>query len=189
MKVGVIGTGTMGWNHVRIYSELKEIEEVYAFDVDRQKTKILKGYDVTVCNTQEELLRQVDAVSICVPTRHHLEVAKSAIENDVHCLIEKPITLTVAEGEDLINLLKDKSLILGVGHIERFNPIVGEIERIIKNPLYVEIRRQNPASTRITDSTIVEDLMIHMTLILYLMFCLVVTMSYIVWETTTSAQH
>jgi len=161
MKVGVIGTGTMGKNHVRIYSELKEVEAVYAFDVDRQKTKVLKGYDVTVCNTQEELLRRVDAVSICVPTRYHLEVAKSAIKEDVHCLIEKPITVTVAEGEELLNLLKSRSLIVGVGHIERFNPIVREIVRIIRNPLYVEISRHNPASARITDSSIVEDLMIH----------------------------
>lgn len=161
MKVGVIGSGTMGGNHVRIYSELKEVEEVYAFDVDRAKAKRLKGYDVTVCNSQEELLRQVDAVSICVPTRHHLEVAKRAIEKDVHCLIEKPITLTVAEGAELLTLLKSKGLIVGVGHIERFNPIVREIERIIRKPLYVDISRHNPASARITDSTIVEDLMIH----------------------------
>ncbi len=161
MKVGVIGTGTMGKNHIRIYSELKEIEEVYAFDVDREKTEILQGYDITVCNTQEELLRHVDAVSICVPTRYHFEVAKSVVENDVHCLIEKPITLTVAEGKELLNLLKDRSLIVGVGHIERFNPIVREIERIIRNPLYVEISRHNPTSARITDSSIVEDLMIH----------------------------
>jgi len=161
MKVGVIGSGTMGRNHVRIYSELKEVEVVYAFDVDRAKAKRLKGYDVTVCNSQEELLRQVDAVSICVPTRHHLEVAKRAIEKDVHCLIEKPITLTVAEGEELLTLLNSKSLIVGVGHIERFNPIVREIERIIGEPLYVDISRHNPASARITDSSIVEDLMIH----------------------------
>ena len=100
-------------------------------------------------------------MSICVPTRYHLEVAKSAIKEDVHCLIEKPITLTVAEGEELLNLLKSRSLIVGVGHIERFNPIVREIVRIIRNPLYVEISRHNPASARITDSSIVEDLMIH----------------------------
>jgi len=161
MKVGVIGTGTMGRNHVRVYSELKEVEEVYAFDVDKAKAQILKKYGVIVCDSMEELLERVDAVSVCATTKDHLEVAKRAIEKDVHCLIEKPITLTVAEGEELLNLLKDKRLIVGVGHIERFNPIVEEIERIIKNPLYVEISRHNPASTRITDSTVVEDLMIH----------------------------
>ena len=161
MKVGVIGTGTMGKNHVRIYSELKEIEEVYAFDVDGEKAKRLKEYGVIICNSLEELLERVDAVSICVSTKYHLEVAKRAIEKDVHSLIEKPIALNVREGEELVNLLEDKGLIVGIGHIERFNPIVEEIEKIIENPLYVEIKRHNPASARITDSTIVEDLMIH----------------------------
>ena len=161
MNVGVIGTGTMGKNHLRIYSELKEIEGLYAFDVDREKIKRLEEYCVIVCDSLEELLERVDAVSICVPTKHHLEVAKKSIEKDVHCLIEKPITLTVKEGEELVNLLDNKGIIAGVGHIERFNPIIWEIKKIIKNPLYVEIRRHNPASARITDSSIVEDLMIH----------------------------
>lgn len=161
MKVGVIGTGTMGKNHVRIYSELKEVEEVYGFDVDKEKAKRLKEYGVIVCDSMEELLERVDVVSVCVPTKYHLEVAKRAIEKDVHCLIEKPITLTVKEGEELVNLLENKGLIVGIGHIERFNPITEEIEKIIENPLYVEIKRHNPASARITDSSIVEDLMIH----------------------------
>ncbi len=161
MKIGVIGTGTMGKNHVRVYSELKEIEEVYAFDVDRSKVKSLKDYGVIVCESIEELLHKVEAASICVPTKYHLEVAKSAIEKGVHSLIEKPITLTTKEGEELVHLLENNGLIVGVGHIERFNPIVEEIKKIIKNPLYVEIKRHNPASARITDSTIVEDLMIH----------------------------
>ena len=69
--------------------------------------------------------------------------------------------MNVREAEELVNLLEDKGLIVGVGHIERFNPIVEEIAKIIENPLYVEIKRHNPASARITDSTIVEDLMIH----------------------------
>jgi len=161
MKLGVIGTGTRGRNHVRIYSELKEVKEVYAFDANKENSKRFSEYGAIVCDTMAELLDKVDAVSICVPTKYHLEVAKIAIEYGVHCLIEKPITLTVKEGEELVKLLADSGLIAAVGHIERFNPIVGEIKKIIHNPLYVEIRRQNPASSRITDSTIVEDLMIH----------------------------
>jgi len=161
MKVGVIGTGTMGKNHVRIYSELKEVEDVCAFDVDTENIKRLREYGVIVCDSMGELLERVECVSICVPTRYHLEVAKRAIEKDVHCLIEKPITSTVKEGEELVKLLEDKGLIVGVGHIERFNPIISEIEKIVKKPLYVEIRRHNPASARITDSTVVEDLMVH----------------------------
>ena len=92
MKIGVIGTGTMGRNHVRIYPELKDVEEVYVYDIDNEKTKGLKEYGAIVCHSQEELLERVDAASICVPTKNHLEVAKRAIEKGVHGLIEKPIT-------------------------------------------------------------------------------------------------
>lgn len=158
MKVGVIGTGNMGKNHVRIYSELRDVEEVYVYDADKEKTA---GYDVVVCKSVNELLDKVDAVSICVPTRYHFEVAKKAIEKDVHCLIEKPITLTVNEGEKLLKLLENKRLTVGVGHIERFNPVIKEIAKIVENPVYVEIKRHNPGSSRIKDSTVVEDLMIH----------------------------
>ena len=161
MKAGVIGTGTMGKNHVRVYSELKEVEEVHAFDIDRDKAKSLGVWGVNICDSMEELLNRVDLVSVCVPTKYHHEIAKRAIEKDVHSLIEKPITLNVNEGKDLLNALENNGLILGVAHIERFNPIVGEIKKIIKNPLYVEIKRHNPASGRVTDSTIIEDLMIH----------------------------
>ena len=163
MKVGVIGVGIMGENHVRIYSDLKSINEVFVFDLDNEKIKQLqsKEYGATICDSMEELFEKVDAVSICVPTRFHFETTKKAIEKEVHCLIEKPITLTVSEGEELLKLLENKNLIVGVGHIERFNPIIDEIKKIIKKPLYIEIRRHNPASTRITDSTVVEDLMIH----------------------------
>jgi predicted dehydrogenase len=95
MKVGVIGTGSMGKNHVRIYSELKEVTEVYAFDADKEKLKRLSEYDAIVCDSMDDLLEEVDAVSICVTTQYHLEVAQRAISNGVHSLIEKPITLTV----------------------------------------------------------------------------------------------
>ena len=161
MKVGVIGTGTMGKNHVRVYSELKAVEEVYVFDLNQNNANRMKEYGAIVCESLEELSRNVDCVSICVPTKDHFRIVKKIVENDMHCLIEKPITLTLEEGRELLNLLEDRDLIVGVGHIERFNPIVNEIRKIIENPYYVEIKRHNPASARITDSSIVEDLMIH----------------------------
>jgi len=161
MKIGVIGTGNMGRNHVRVYSELKDVEDVYVFDVNRENAKKMEDYGAIVCETIDDLLNHVDAVSVCVSTQYHLEIAKKAIEGDVHCLIEKPITSTVREGEELLNLLEDKDLIIGIGHIERFNPIVAEIRGMVKNPLYVELKRHNPTSTRITDATVVEDLMVH----------------------------
>ena len=161
MKIGVIGMGLMGKNHARVYSELKGVDDIYVFDVDKANVTGVKDLDVITCDSLEELLDNVDAASICVPTKYHLEIARKTIENDVHCLIEKPITLTVEDGEELVNLLENKNLVVGIGHIERFNPIVKEIEKMVEDPIYVEMKRHNPASARITDSSVVEDLMIH----------------------------
>ena len=161
MKVGVIGTGVMGKNHVRVYSELRNVDEVYVFDLNENNMKKCKEYGAIACNSVENLLNSVEAVSICVPTKHHFTIARKAIEKGVHCLIEKPITLTVREGEELLNLLKGKNLVVGVGHTERFNPVVNEIKKIVEKPFYVEIKRHNPTSIRITDASVVEDLMIH----------------------------
>lgn len=159
MKVGVIGIGTMGKNHVRVYSELKKVDDIYVYDSDSLALEKLN--DVIICESTQELLREVDAVSICVPTSHHFSVVKEAIEADVHVLVEKPITLRVEEGEKLLEMYKGKDIIFGVGHIERFNPIVGEITNILNEPAYVEMKRHNPASSRILDSSVIEDLMIH----------------------------
>ena len=117
MKVGVIGTGTMGKNHVRVYSEFKAVEEVYAFDMNRDSADRMKEFGAIVCDSIEELLNSVDAVSLCVPTEYHLEIARKVIEKDIHCLIEKPIALTVEEGEEIVKLLENRDVIAGVGHI------------------------------------------------------------------------
>lgn len=161
MKVGIIGTGTMGRNHARVYSELKGVEDIYVFDLNKNNVNEMRKFGFIVCDSMEELLDYVEAVSICVPTKYHLEVAKVAIEKNVHCLIEKPVTISVEEGEELLNILKNKNLIVGVGQIERFNPIINEIKKMVENPFFVELRRHNPLSSRVTDSSVVEDLMIH----------------------------
>lgn len=161
MKVGVIGTGTMGKNHARIYSELKGVEDVYVFDLNKNNVTEMRKMGFIACDSMNELLDYVEAVSICVPTNHHLDVAKAAIEKNVPCLIEKPVTISVEEGEKLLNILKNKDLIVGVGQIERFNPIINEIKKMIVNPFFVELRRHNPLSSRVTDCSVVEDLMIH----------------------------
>lgn len=161
MKVGIIGTGTMGKNHARVYSELKGVEDIYVFDLNKNNVSEMRKSGFIVCDSMNELLDYVEAVSICVPTKHHLDVAKAAIEKNVHCLIEKPLTMSAEEGRKLLNFLKNKNLIVGVGHIERFNPIINEIEKMTENPFFVEMRRHNPLSSRITDSSVVEDLMIH----------------------------
>lgn len=161
MDIGVIGTGNMGRNHVRIYSEMRNVEEVYVYDPDKKAAKKMEEtFGAVASNSIGSLLNDVDAVSICVPTKYHFEVAKEAIENHVSCLIEKPLASSSREGEKLLEIIPD-DLVVGVGHIERFNPMIGEVKRLIKNPRYIDIRRHTPASSRITDAGVVVDLMIH----------------------------
>lgn len=161
MRVGVIGAGVMGQNHLRVCSELKQVTEVLVHDVRLPAAEsAARRVGATVVVSLEALLDAVDAVSICVPTPYHLETAERVAEAGVPMLIEKPICATVEEGERLLELIP-RGLTVGVGHIERFNPIVEEIRKIVREPLYVELKRHNPASTRITGTSIVEDLMIH----------------------------
>lgn len=161
MNVGVIGAGAMGKNHVRVYSELKGVGDVVVYDINTEAAAAIAAKTGTnSTDSLEDLFRQVDAVSICVPTEYHYNTALKAAEAGVNMLIEKPICLTSAEASSLCEKIPD-DLIVGVGHIERFNPIVEEIRRIVKNPIYVEMKRHNPASMRISGSSVVEDLMIH----------------------------
>ncbi|RPJ53828.1 MAG: gfo/Idh/MocA family oxidoreductase [Methanobacteriota archaeon] len=161
MDVGVIGVGTMGRNHVRVYSELKNVDSVSVFDLNRKSAEEVANLcDAQCSDSVEAMLDRVDAVSICVPTQYHHQVAAQAINKGVHMMIEKPICSTVALAREVLDAIPD-DLVVGVGHIERFNPIVDEVLRIAKSPLYVEMKRHNPASARVNGSSVVEDLMIH----------------------------
>ena len=160
MDVGVIGVGAMGRNHVRVYSELKGVDTVYVYDPIPENAARASEF-ASICGSVEEMLKKVEAVSICVPTRYHFETARKVIQAGINCLIEKPITLTVEEGVRLLKIIEDSKLVVGVGHIERFNPIVSEMAKIANKPAYVSIKRHNPTSSRITDASVVEDLMIH----------------------------
>lgn len=161
MDVGVIGTGTMGRNHVRVYSELKEVGTTYVYDLNTEAAEgVAAATGAEVCRSVEEFLRKAECISICVPTPYHFRTAREVIAAGVHTLIEKPLCLTVRECEELNGLIPG-GLTVGVGHIERFNPIVTEVARIVRKPLYVSFHRHNPASARVSGSTVVEDLMIH----------------------------
>jgi len=117
-------------------------------------------HGATACESISNLLSRTDAVSLCVPTQYHLQVARQVIAAGVHALIEKPICSTTAEGRALLSAIPD-DLVVGVGHIERFNPVVPEIRKIIRKPLYMEMKRHNPTSARVTGTSVVDDLMIH----------------------------
>jgi predicted dehydrogenase len=161
MDVGVIGVGAMGKNHARVYSELKPVENLYLFDLNEKSAQDLaKKSGASVASTMQELLDSVDAVSVCVPTQFHHTVAMEVIRKNIPALIEKPICLLSKQAEDLVREIPE-DLVVGIGHIERFNAIMAELAGIVRDPLYIEIRRHNPASSRVTVSTVVEDLMIH----------------------------
>lgn len=163
MNVGVIGTGTMGKNHVRIYSELKDVDKVYIFDTNEVAAQRIKenfGNLVEVSDSLDQMFDNIEALSICTSTENHYEVAEKAIKRGINILVEKPLALNLQEGERLLKIYNN-DLVAGVGHIERFNPIMKEIKNLIKNPRYIEIKRHNPDSDRINDADVVFDLMIH----------------------------
>ncbi len=161
MRVGVIGVGIMGKNHVRIFSELKSVSAVGVFDLNTAAANAVAAqHGATAYGSIGDLIAHSDAVSICVPTQYHANVARQVFAAQKSVFIEKPICATSAEAKDLMKAAPS-GITIGVGHIERFNPIVNEIKRITRKPLYVEMKRHNPASARITGSSVVEDLMIH----------------------------
>jgi predicted dehydrogenase len=161
MDVGVIGVGVMGRNHVRIYSELKSVDSLGIYDVNADAAKALgKKHGATVYGSISELLDHSEAVSVVVPTQFHSAVVGEVFQKKRSVLIEKPICATSAEAKQLMKTAPE-GITVGVGHIERFNPIVSEIKKIVKNPLYYEMKRHNPTSARVTGSSVVEDLMIH----------------------------
>ncbi len=161
MDVGVIGVGTMGKNHVRVYSELRNIGAVGVYDISQKAAaEIGTQHGAQVYGSVEELLKHSDAVSICVPTQFHARIAQKVFAAQCAVLIEKPICSTSVEAKELMKSAPD-GITIGIGHIERFNPIVGEIRKIVNEPFYIEMKRHNPASARMKVGTVVEDLMIH----------------------------
>lgn len=165
MKVGVIGTGKMGEYHVKTYLALQDhCQLVGIFDNDEDRSReIAEKYKVKQFLSVDELLQSVDAVSIAVPTDYHYEIGLACIRNKTHLLIEKPITSTVAEADDLIQKAKKAGVKLQVGHIELFNPLIPILKQELENEEIIGISffRLNPYNARLKDIDVVKDLMIH----------------------------
>lgn len=161
-RAAVIGVGYLGRFHAQKYALLDEVELVGVADTSRQRAEEVAAEVRTAAYTDyRELLQQADMVSIAVPTPFHFQVARDCLEAGCHILLEKPITQTVAEAEELIRLAADRGLVFQVGHLERFNPAVLALRGILKNPLFVESHRLAPFKSRGTDVNVVLDLMIH----------------------------
>lgn len=162
LKMAVIGTGHMGRYHVNILNNMPEVDLLYVVDKNEDTLlNIANKYDVRGVNSYTKIIKKVDAVVIAVPTSSHYLVAKDFIEAKKHVLIEKPLTRNVEEAQDIVNLARQKNIILQVGHVERFNAAVQQLRKIVKNPYLIETRRCGPPATRIGDVGVVLDLMIH----------------------------
>ncbi|MBI5573314.1 MAG: Gfo/Idh/MocA family oxidoreductase [Elusimicrobia bacterium] len=178
MKIGVIGVGSLGQHHARVYSQMMEVDPVRngvshrdisngvelfgVCDVDKKRAeKIAKSFNARAFSDYKELIGKIDAVSIVVPTPLHYSVAKDFLNAGIHCLVEKPITDNVSQAEELLKIANEKNIILQIGHIERFNTAVIEAQKHIKSPKFIEAQRLGPYDPRVAHIGVVMDLMIH----------------------------
>ncbi len=162
IKCAVIGTGYLGKFHAEKYAALPGCELVAVVDLDEQVAKeVAEKNGATPLTDYQPLLGQVDAVSIVVPTSLHHLVARDFLNSGSHVLVEKPITVTVEEADELIQIASANDLILQVGHLERFNPAVLGLDDNDSKPLFIETHRLSPFNPRANDVSVVLDLMIH----------------------------
>ena len=163
IRIAIVGIGHLGSRHLKIYNEMQDqVELVGVCDIQKERTlKLAEHYHVPFYEDYRQLAGKIDAVNICVPTTLHHEVARFFLQNGVHAFIEKPISSTVAQAQELIDLARQKKRKLQVGHIERFNAAFQSIKHFTRNPLFIECHRLNKFPNRSLDIGVVMDLMIH----------------------------
>jgi predicted dehydrogenase len=162
IKVGVIGVGYLGRFHAEKYAHLKDTELVGVADIDQARAQeVAQALGARACGDYRELLPEVAAVSVAVPTSSHFAVVREALLAGCQVLVEKPITVTVAEADELVGLARERQRILMVGHLERFNSAMEEIKARVTQPRFIESHRLAFYKKRGTDVDVVLDLMIH----------------------------
>ncbi|WP_009964017.1 MULTISPECIES: Gfo/Idh/MocA family protein [Verrucomicrobium] len=162
IKVGVAGVGAMGKNHARVLSGLPGAQLTAIYDLDRARAEELASlYGAKAVTTLEELAAEVDAAAVAVPTIAHRQVAGFLLEQGKHVLVEKPLSESLTEAQELVALADAKGLVLQVGHIERFNPVMKQLESRMQQPRFIEATRLSPFPNRSMDIGVVLDVMIH----------------------------
>lgn len=162
IKIGVLGTGHLGKLHTKMFSQIDTCELIGVYDINMEEAK-LTAQEFGTKNFEDlnDLLNSVNAVSIAASTNSHYKLTKDCLDKGLHVFVEKPITTTIPQAEELVNLSNQKSLNLQVGHIERFNPALLALEKYISNPLFIQTDRLAQFNPRGTDVAVVLDLMIH----------------------------
>lgn len=162
LRAAVIGVGHLGSIHASIYSQLKSVKLVGVCDIDEQKAdSVAKACHTLAYNDYKDLIDKIDIASVVVPTRLHYKVSRSLLENNIHLLIEKPITTTLKQARQLLALADNKKLILQVGHVERFNAAIEAVAKFKKTVRFIECHRLGPYNPRTIDTGVALDLMIH----------------------------
>jgi predicted dehydrogenase len=162
IRVGVIGVGYLGKFHAEKYSRMKDAELVAVVDIVKSRAEnVAASLGTCALTDYRDLLGNVDAVSVVVPTEAHYSVGAAFLNHDVDVLIEKPMTTSLEQADELIEIAESKRRILQIGHLERFNPVVIALKDIVHNPMFIEAHRLSIFKDRSTDVSVVLDLMIH----------------------------
>jgi predicted dehydrogenase len=164
-SVAVFGTGSLGKEHARLYADLAAAGKVNfagVFDVNPEVAKkFADKYGVQAFTSVDDAIAHCSAASIVTPTVTHFEIARKLLEAGRHVLVEKPMTDNAEEAGELVRLAQERRLVLQVGHVERFNPVLKYLESVAKVPRFIEAHRLSPYPARSTDIGVALDLMIH----------------------------
>ena len=165
LRVCVIGTGSLGKEHARIYAELAAAGTVQFTGVhdlnQEQARKISEKYQVRCFASLADAFHSADACSVVTPTQTHFEIAHALLTQGKHLLVEKPMTDQAGQAAELVELARSKKCVLQVGHVERFNPVLRYLETVATDPRFIETHRLSPYPARSIDIGVVLDLMIH----------------------------
>ncbi|MCL2760843.1 MAG: Gfo/Idh/MocA family oxidoreductase [Desulfuromonadales bacterium] len=162
LRAAVIGVGYLGRFHAQKYAQLQDVDLIGISDVDvTRASEFAESVNTEVFPDYRALLDKVDIVSVVVPTQLHYEITSFFLDNSVHVLLEKPMTTTLKEAEQLVETASANNLVLQIGHLERFNPSFAAVKDKLHNPGFIEAVRIAPFKPRGTDVSVVLDLMIH----------------------------
>lgn len=162
IKTAVVGVGSLGQHHARILSQHENSELIAVVDASEERgAQIAQLRGTKNFTSVDDVIGKINAAVIAVPTPYHYDIAKKFLNAGIHCLVEKPITISVEHADELISIAKTKKLVLQVGHIERFNPAFTAAKPYIKEPKFIEAVRIGPYDPRMNHIGVVLDLMIH----------------------------
>ncbi len=162
LKVGVFGVGHLGRFHLNNWKEIEDVKVIGFFDPNNEAAKqVTAEYGIKRFMDEDKLIDACDIIDIVVPTDQHFAIAMAAIRQGKHIFIEKPLTNTIAEAKELVNMVREANVKCQVGHVERFNPAYLAIKDINLNPMFIEVHRLAQFNPRGTEVSVILDLMIH----------------------------